>query len=284
MLPQISQLFVYPIKSCAGISVSSFQFDKKGPLFDRRWMLVNSLTGNFLSQREIPKMSLITTCIENGVVWASQSFCDDLEKSICLPVINTDSESQQYEIKNVQVWDDNVQGYDCGDEIAQWFSQVLGCECRLIYQGENDRFASEKYAEKGTEVSFADGFPLLVVAHSSLEILNNECNSVVSAANFRPNVVVKNTIAFEERVWEKLETNNVGMKVVKPCERCVIPTINPLTAKREADILSALLKYCREDKKIYFGQNLTFSGLNGGLSDSDLSRLSLNVGDILTIV
>lgn len=284
MLPQISQLFVYPIKSCAGISVPSVQFDKKGPLFDRRWMLVDSKTGVFLSQREIPKMALISTHIENSVVWAGQSFCDDLEKLVCLPVINNDPESVQFNIKDVRVWDDNIQGYDCGDELADWFSQLLDCECRLIYQGDNDRFASEKYAKKGTAVSFADGFPLLVIAHSSLEVLNNECNSVLSAANFRPNIVVKNTIAFEERVWKTLETGHIGMKVVKPCERCVIPTINPLTAKREADILSALLKYCRQDKKIYFGQNLTFDGLNGGLSDKDLSHISLNVGDILTIV
>jgi uncharacterized protein YcbX len=85
MTPQVSQLFVYPIKSCAGISVSSFKFDEKGPMFDRRWMLVDSKTGIFLSQRSTPKMALISTRIENEEVWVGQSSDNDLVATCRLP-------------------------------------------------------------------------------------------------------------------------------------------------------------------------------------------------------
>lgn len=287
MNPRISQLFVYPIKSCAGISVSGFKFDEKGPLFDRRWMLVDAKTGVFLSQRELPQMALISTSIDAGIVFAHQSLNADLDATIKLPFIGADSAESLTELKNVYVWDDAVQGYDCGDDSADWFSQLLGRDCRLIYQGQCERFASEKYAGEGAEVSFADGFPLLVVSQSSIDVLNNECESSVGAENFRPNIVIEGVEAFSEENWRELQAKHFGMKVVKLCERCVIPTINPRTAKRESDILKALLKYCRKDGKIYFGQNLTFNPLfaedNSDGEAAGVSLCELRVGEVVDI-
>lgn len=273
MSPQISQLFVYPIKSCAGISVPHFQFDERGPLFDRRWMLVDNKTGIFLSQREIPQMALISTRIEDGKVWASQSFDDSIDENHCLLT--------EGELIDVTVWSDNIRGYDCGDEAASWFSQVLNHQCRLVYQGNCPRIADEKYADKGIMIGFADGFPLLAIAQSSIDVLNNACEADIGAMNFRPNIVVKNTEAFAERNWssmtaKSLDTvgNSVEMKVVKPCERCVIPALNPNTAKRETSILPVLIEYCRRNKKLYFGQNLTFKYS---------SNLEIKVGQALII-
>jgi uncharacterized protein YcbX len=261
MTPQVSQLFVYPIKSCAGISVSSFKFDERGPLFDRRWMLVDSKTGIFLSQRSTPKMALISTRIENEEVWVGQSLDNNLVASCRLPT--------KGERIKVQIWSDTVQGYDCGDELALWFSQLLNHDCRLVYQGDCQRMADEGYADKETWVSFADGFPLLVVAQASIDVLNEACDANISATNFRPNIVIGNTTAFAEKKWEEIVVESddfmadkLKMAVIKPCERCVIPMLNPYTAEREASILPVLLKYCCDNKKIIFGQNLTFKYFN----------------------
>ena len=267
--PQISQLFVYPIKSCAGISVSHFQFDQRGPLFDRRWMLVDAKTGVFLSQRELPKMALISTHIDNNQVWAG--FGSD-NKLLELPV--------EGGVVDVTIWEDEVQGIDCGDEAASWFSSVLGCECRLIYQGGCSRLANTEYAEAGTDVSYADGFPLLVVSQGSIQFLNSECDADIAAENFRPNVVIANTEAFAEVHWQGLVTGSIAMKVVKPCERCVIPALNPKTGIREKNILPVLIKHCRRNKKIYFGQNLTFKALN---DVSTNSCLEIRVGQDVAI-
>ncbi len=251
MLPSVSQLFVYPIKSCAGISVSSFSFDQKGPLFDRRWMLVDKYSGTFLSQREFPMMALISTRIEEGCVWASQLINPQIESTLCLPTEGS--------LLDVNIWSDAVQGFDCGDEAALWFSAILGHECRLVYQGGCKRAADSEYAESGTEVGYADGFPMLVVAASSIDVLNSACDDAdIGAVNFRPNIVVENTNSFSELYWQTLATDTVNMKVVKPCQRCVIPALNPKTGRREEGILPVLLRYCRRGENIYFGQNLTF--------------------------
>lgn len=265
MPAQINQLFIYPVKSCAGISVSQIQLTKKGPMFDRWWMLVDAKTGVFLSQREIPQMALISTRITDGCVWVEQSLNHELALSHCLPVEGL--------LVDVDVWSDQVRGYDCGDEIAEWFSTLLNHECRLIYQGDCERLADEAYVEKNTPVSFADGFPLLVVAQSSIDEMNAACEGDISSINFRPNIVIENTTAFSEVDWKSLSIErsgtdvNLEMNVVKRCQRCVIPMLNPKTAERDSKILPILLKYCRDNKVIYFGQNLTFEYAEGlGLS------------------
>lgn len=265
--PKISQLFVYPIKSCAGISVTSLHFDEKGPLFDRRWMLVDAHTGIFLSQRELPKMALISTELNGEEITAWQAMDSNLAECFTLP--------RTGKILDVSIWSDDVQGLDCGDAAADWFTGLLGHKCRLVFQGECKRHASEEYALPGTGVSFSDGFPLLAVGRSSIEFLNDECaDGKITAVNFRPNIVVENTEVFSEKAWREMSAKGVSMKVVKPCERCVIPTLNPETAVSEKGILSTLVKHCRENKKIYFGQNLTFEYKEG---------MSLAVGQALVI-
>lgn len=268
-VPIVHELFVYPIKSCAGISVSHLQFDHRGPIFDRHWMLVDAETGIFLSQREIPKMALITTAIEGDCVWAGVL---GNEKAIKLS-------SDGPEV-DVSIWSDDVQGLDCGDDAARWFSAQLEHECRLIFQGHCTRLADTEYAKPGTAVSYADGFPLLVVSLESIQFLNAKCDDNIAAENFRPNIVIKNTEAFTETNWQSLEADSMSMDVVKPCERCVIPALNPKTGVRERDILPVLIKHCRKDKKIYFGQNLTFKARdNNSLS----APLVLQVGEGIKI-
>lgn len=251
MSPIVSQLFIYPIKSCAGISVKEFQFDSKGPLFDRRWMLIDALSGKFLSQRKLARMSLIKTSIEEGGVYAEQTFNSSIKKTLLLP--------SEGVCRDVEVWSDQVKGYDCGDEAADWFSVLLDYPCRLVYQGDLERLADSKYAAEGTLVGFADGFPLLAVSRASIDFLNDSCESAtISAENFRPNIVVDNTDIFAEDRWTSLSSDTLNMKVVKPCQRCVIPALNIETAEREEGILSVLMEHCRVEKKIFFGQNMTF--------------------------
>lgn len=273
--PKICQLFIYPIKSCAGISVSEMSFDEKGPLLDRRWMLVDEKTHSFLSQREIRQMCLVLTSIIEGEVWASQSMNSAINARFKLPSINNKS-IDNTALVDVVVWEDSVQGYDCGDDAADWFSALLNHKCRLIFQGECGRNANEQYADKNTEISFADGFPLLVINKESVDFLDENCvNSSLSVLNFRANIVVENLDKFSENDWGKISTDTLEMKVVKPCERCVIPTLNPKTSLQDKNILNVLLKHCRRDKKLYFGQNLTFKKFT--------AEANLRIGDCVLI-
>lgn len=266
--PYISQLFIYPIKSCAGISVSILKFDHRGPRLDRNWMLVDASTGVFLSQREVPRMALISTTVECGRVWAG--FGND-KKLMELPT--------EGRLIDVSIWEDEVQGLDCGDESARFFSEILDYQCRLIYQGRCERLADTEYVSLGTQVSY-DGFPLLAVADSSIQFLDSVCDVDIAAENFRPNIVIANTEVFDERNWQSITTEVVDMTVVKPCQRCVIPALNPKTAEQERSILRVLLEYCRRDKKLYFGQNLTFSAVDSAMA---IDVLELHVGDDVVI-
>ena len=137
----ISQLYTYPLKSCAGISVNELVFDEKGPLLDRRWMLVERNSGVFLSQRTVPEMALIQTRLVNGEVWVHQTMNTTLINSLRLPIVDLESsdgekslDGGRRHIIDVEVWEDRVQAYDCGDEAAAWFSELLNVDCRLVYQ------------------------------------------------------------------------------------------------------------------------------------------------------
>lgn len=265
----ISRLFIYPVKSCAPVEVQSFQFDTFGPRGDRRFMLVD-LNGKFLSQRQLPAMAHIHPAIQwrddgqmDGLLLSCKGHGDfllelgDMRKSVI----------------DVRLWDDVVAANDCGDAVAQWFSAVLQRDCRLVLLPvDSQRQVSLKRAEPGRYVGFADGYPLLVVSQATLDYLSRQVGRDVRVERFRPNVVVKGDHqAFDELQWQKLQSEGGYMALVKPCERCVIPTRDLMTLEREADVLDVLKNEFRINGKIIFGQNAI---------DYDMEQLS--VGDVLT--
>lgn len=246
-MPHISRLFIHPIKSCGAIECQQIELGSRGPKRDRDWMLVDVQSGTFISQRKLPRMALIKPRIEGDDVVVSAPGCEDLK----LP-----KDGQRIP---VTVWSDEVQGLDCGDEAAQWFTAFLKTDCRLVYQGNCERLADEKYAPRDTAVSFADGFPMLVINQSSIDYLNQKCTTGnITAQHFRANIVVSEADVFSEEKWQGLNTTNVAMTVVKPCQRCVIPSINPETAEKNKAVMQVLIDECRRDGKVYFGQNLIF--------------------------
>jgi uncharacterized protein len=120
-------------------------------------------------------------------------------------------------------------------------------------------------------VSFADGFPLLLTNESSLAVLNEKLKNPVDMLRFRPNIVVRGAAAFAENAWKTLHARDIELHVVKPCSRCVIPTINPQTAQKEPAVWKALDLLCKgDDGKVYFGQNVIHQ-----------STGVLTVGDVL---
>ena len=267
MTAHITRVFVYPIKSCGGVELDRLYFDDKGPLFDRRWMLVDAATGLFLSQRTFPQMAGITTRLNDSRVYARYGYGKEL--LLPTPVLGGGKGSRRL---NVTVWDDDVQGLDCGDEAAAWFSKVLTSPCRLVYQGGESRKIDPRYAFNGEEISFSDGFPLLAINQASIDFLNEQgAAQVIGVERFRPNIVLQGDAspAFDEEAWQQLIhlDSGVVLAAVKPCQRCVIPSLDPLTGSRQPDVMAVLLAHCRRQRsgdeaaKVYFGQNLMFDRL-----------------------
>lgn len=252
----LAKMFIYPIKSCAGIEVSRAKLDRFGLQWDRRWMLVDS-QGRFITQRSQPMMSQLRPALKD----------DHLEVRFTGPGVELEPlrlslEPDVGDTQEVVVWQDQVPAVAVGEEADRWFSQALGQSCRLVFMSEaTHRYVDPDYAREQETVSFADGFPILLTAEASLAQLNGYLSRPIGMERFRPNLVVAGSEAFAEDQWQRIQIGEMGFQVAKPCSRCAVPGIDPETGEKDGEILKVLSQHRRGgDRKVYFGQNLTYSG------------------------
>ena len=114
-----------------------------------------------------------------------------------------------------------------------------------VYQKDEDTRFCDLHSQdaEGHGVSFADGFPYLVVAEATLKKLNDTLETPVPMARFRPNIVVGNTAPEEEYTWRTFGTRQARLQVISPCTRCVITTIDQETGvRRGSDPLKTLAR------------------------------------------
>ena len=249
---ELSELHLYPIKSCGGISATSAALDRFGLVGDRRWMLVDEQSVA-LTQRESAAMALIHTQIESGGLRISRA-----GESL---VVATPERLSAAELK-VTVWGDKVQALDGGEEAAQWLSKQLGLECRIVFMpDDSQRPVDKSFAQAGETVSFADAYPLLLISQASLDDLNGRLENPVPMDRFRPNIVVSGCAPFEEDTWKRIRIGDVEFDLPKPCARCVMPSIDQRTGLRDKAINRVLASYRRRDGQIFFGQNLLYRDL-----------------------
>jgi len=243
----LSEINVYPIKSAKGISVQSALVERRGIQFDRRWMVVDS-AGVFLSQRGFPRLALISTHL--GV--------DTLR--VNAPGMNTLILSLQpggADPIRVHVWDDAVDAISAGDEAQKWFSAYLDVQSRLVFMPEDSlRHVEPESPIHNAIVSFADGFPLLLMSQHSLDDLNKRLVTPVPMNRFRPNVVVNDSSAFAEDGWKKIRIGTMLFYVVKPCSRCITTTVDQETGIQGKEPLATLSQYRKVDGNVLFGQNI----------------------------
>lgn len=269
-MPTITELTLYPIKSCAGIRLRSATVSESGLsqqigaslIRDREWMVVDP-TGLFLSQRSHPRMALIRPTIEGDHLML---LAPDMP---ALPMALSLAELAPAVSWQVQVWDDLVAAFDCGDKAAAWLSQFLGTACRLVrFDPTGRRLASQKWTgdqEVGT--LFSDGFPLLLTSTASLDDLNQKLllqgREAIPMDRFRPNIVLAEIAAFEEDYASSLDLTNherqIQLKPVKPCTRCTIPAVDQATGEPGPDPVDILQTYRANpllDGGITFGMNV----------------------------
>jgi len=244
----LTEINIYPVKSFAGISLDSVQLDRFGPCGDRRWMLVDEC-GVAITQRDDARLALIETQVLADVLILSLQ-----GERIEVPFPGAAAAKCQ-----VRVWADEVRAVDAGREAAAWLSKNLGKDCRLVFLPDDSiRPVDDRYASAGETVSFADAFPLLLLSQASLDDLNSRLETPVPINRFRPNLVVSGCEPFAEDNWRRIRVGEVEFDLVKPCDRCVMPSIDQSTAERDTKINRVLASYRRRDGKIYFGQNLLY--------------------------
>lgn len=246
---RLSELNIYPVKSLKGISLETAVVEDRGLQYDRRWMIVDA-ERQFITQREVPRMATVTIEVGPGGLAASRNG----------DKIDVSADSGTGETAYVQVWGSSVKGAFYPPSVDQWFSEALGVKCRLVSMPESTKrivspnFAVRKFKDT---VSFADGYPFLLIGEGSLADLNSRLESPVPMNRFRPNFVVAGSGPFEEDTWKRVRIGATEFHVVKPCARCVITTVDQAAGEKNGkEPLKTLSEYRNRNGNVLFGQNL----------------------------
>ena len=253
----IARLFVYPVKSCAGVELREALLTETGLDLDRAWMVVDE-DGEFVSQRELPRMALIRPTIR---------LSDVVLRAPGMLALHLQIDTVEEPVK-VRVWDDEVPAYDMGAVAAQWFTDFLGRKLRLVRFDPDHRRLSSLQWTGGVEApnQFADGYPLLLASTASLDLLNAKLaaagHAAVGIERFRPNIVLAGLEAHDEDRLELVriatDEGEVQLRPVKPCSRCTIPNVDPATAHTDPAVADALQAYRRDpvlDGAVSFAMN-----------------------------
>ena len=260
----VAALNVYPVKSCAGVSVAEALLIETGLEFDRAWMVVDA-QGEFVTHRELPRMALIQPTLKHTEV---------VLRAPGMLALHLAIDGVEGPVR-VTVWDDEVAAYDMGDLAAQWFSDFLGQKLRLVrFDPDQKRLSNKKWTgDIEAENAFSDGFPILVISEASLAELNQRLKAPVTMARFRPNLVLSGLDAHGEDHLDEIRFDTpegpVRLKLVKPCARCPIPNIDPLTGEPGAepgDTMSTYRASALLDGAVTFGMNAVIvEGIDCGL-------------------
>jgi len=248
---RVSELYVYPVKSCRGIQVERAEIVRRGFARDRRWMVVDS-SGRFLTQRETPELCLVGTRLSADGIELSHPNQSPFE----LP-----SELEEGPELEVSVWSHRGRAVK-SEAGSRWLRGAIGRECALVYMPDrHERQVNPERARPGDVVSFADGYPFLLISEASLAALNSRVGEQLSMRRFRPNIVVSGAEPFAEDTWSELELGGIGFRGVKPCDRCVVTTLDPDSGAAGREPLRTLAQFRRWDGKVWFGMNLIHDGL-----------------------
>ena len=254
----VAQLFVYPVKSCAGVALAEAELTGTGLDLDRAWMVVDA-QGRFVTQRELPRMALVQPQIKTlEVVLRAPGML-----ALHLGINQVDAPAR------VQVWGDTVDAWDMGGVAAQWFSDFLGQPgLRLVrFDPEVRRLASARWTgDLAAPIEFADGFPVLVTSQASLAELNQRLHAAgqgaVGIERFRPNLVLAGVESHDEDLLNELTLHTAqGQEqqgLVKPCPRCPLPNVDPATGQSSPEVMDMLQTYRadhRLDGALTFGMN-----------------------------
>lgn len=251
----LTSIFIYPVKSLGGIPMREAVVQERGLQYDRRWMLVDE-QGRFVSQREVAGLTSLGAAIEPPflVIFSKNNPRHRIHLPLSPPV------TEMPEIP-VHIWDDQCAARLHPQDVHDWFSKTLGCPLRLVYMPDSSwRAADPKYAPEGVPVSFADGYPFLLISQASLDDLNGRLGTPLPMNRFRPNFVYSGGDAYEEDNWQNFFIGNVHFRGVKPCARCIVPTTDQDTGERAAEPLKTLATYRKAGHRILFGQNVVWLG------------------------
>ncbi len=250
----------------SGIALKSSYTEERGLPHDRRWLLVDK-DNKSLTQRQHSEMALLEVAIKDKELEVNHK--NNLLSHLKIPLDYIHTERIP-----ITIFNDVVVAPLVNDPvIEEWFSNALGEKVKLVFMdAATERKINPDYAKMGEMVSFSDGYPVLVTTQASLNELNGRLDQAVPMDRFRPNLVVGGAKPYQEDNWDQITIGTAVFKVVKPCGRCVVTTINQTTAEKSKEPLKTLSSYRMKNNKVIFGQNLI-----------PLNRGEIKIGDEVKI-
>ncbi len=246
-MPTLTHIHLYPIKSLGGISLASSSVEARGLRHDRRWMVVDP-AGKFLTQREHPRMALIRPGLTPDALTLDVPGLPTLRVPFTPPLSKP---------LTVRVWRSVCEALPVGGDADGWLSESLETSAHLVWMPETThRAVNPDYGRLGDIVSFADGYPFLLLGEASLADLNARLAVPVPMDRFRPNFVVAGSPAYAEDGWGRVRIGGVSFRAAKPCDRCGMTAIDQQTAERGTEPFHTLAGYRTVEKKVLFGQYL----------------------------
>ena len=241
----VKELWIYPIKSIGGMCVDNAMALPEGFQYDRRWMLIDE-NGQFVTQREHFKLSTFSSTIADNKLIISHK-----GETIDTPLDQTTPDTVR-----VQVWSSKLKAQEVNPDVSNWFSVKLSMKVTLVKMTDISKRPRRLFVPPyKTTLSFADGYPYLILGAESMNELNAKLDHPVLPDRFRANIIVSSSIPHEEDKWKGLNAGNAQLQVIKPCARCVMITVNQQTGKTGKEPLKTLAAYRKKRNKIYFGAN-----------------------------
>jgi uncharacterized protein YcbX len=246
---RIGALYYYPLKSARGLELELAPLTAAGLEHDRRWMAVDA-TGRFLSQREVPRLAVLRPSLQPHALRIEAPGASPLELPLAAPQAR----------RPVRIWQDRCLALDEGDGPAAWLSAALGAASRLVrFDPAERRLSSSRWTgREQAENRFSDGFPLLLLSRASLQDLNARLTVPLPVERFRPNLLLEGLRPYDEDRIAELRAEGIRLRIVKPCTRCKITTINQDSGTVEGEEPLATLKGYRYDANlngVLFAQN-----------------------------
>ena len=261
----LSQINIFPVKSLDGYSPNFAVVKKRGLQYDRQWMITEP-NGKFMTQRANGKMALLQAIIENNSLVIKEK--QNEGNQIKVPLNFKESSYSE-----VVVWNDTIQAALTTKEANEWLSDFLNKKCHLVFMPETTyRRIDEDYNRGEDIVSFADGYPFLIIGEASMQDLNEKIQinnksenqnldlfKPLSIRRFRANFVFSGGKPYQEDSFTDFKIGEVDFVGVKNCARCVLTTRDPDSGSKGKEPLATLSKYRLKDNKILFGQNVVWN-------------------------
>lgn len=244
---RLESIRIYPVKSGGEVALDQSEVDRSGLRHDRRWMIVDP-EGRFVTRRTVPALAGLAFR-DDGASWRLGF---EGSEGCLLPKSPDEGRSM-----DVEIWGQRVRALEGPREAAEWLSGRLQRDVCLVYVPDTDlRPVDREYGRPGDVVSFADGYPLLLVNEASVRAVSDAVGRTLSERRFRPNLVFSGAGAFEEDGWAAVLIGEVSFDVVKPCARCQVVEQDPDSGKPDGGVLRALGATRRVGRKVLFGENL----------------------------